>query len=35
LIRVIPVSDLKEALAAVKVISADGDIDSLPTCSAK
>jgi PDZ domain-containing protein len=35
LIRVIPVRDLKEALAAVKVISADGDIDSLPTCSAK
>ena len=35
LIQVIPIGDLKEAMAAVKVISADGDIDSLPTCSAK
>jgi len=35
LIRVIPVNSLNQALAVVKVISADGDIDRLPTCSDK
>jgi Lon-like protease len=32
LIRVIPVKDLRQALSVVKIISADGDIASLPTC---
>lgn len=35
LIRVVPVRDLNDALATLKVISADGDIDKLSTCSAK
>lgn len=34
-IRVIPVSDLNEALSVLKVISSDGEIDQLAVCPAK
>lgn len=33
-LRVIPVANLHEALAALKVIAADGNIESLPVCTA-
>lgn len=35
LIRVVPVRNLNDALNALKVISADGDIDKLSVCSGK
>jgi PDZ domain-containing protein len=34
-LNVFAVSNLNEALKALKVISADGDISKLPVCSAK